>query len=131
MYTAKRPRSVAKGDLNKDLKEACSATKAALRTGHEEPSAKRFMPNPSAIITTTPLVLVFTMLSVMGYWHQLPDVPEAVKAFVDVQQATQGFAPPPPTLPRSVPLHVKGPVDLACRAAKAAWLFEAKRGSHR
>ena len=121
MYTAKRPRSVAKNDLNQDLKEACSATKAALRTGHEEPSAKRFMPNPSAIITTTPLVLVFTMLSVMGYWHQLPDVPEAVKAFVDVQQATEGFAPPPPTLPRSVPLHVKGPVVLACCLAKLAF----------
>ena len=63
-------------------------------------------------MTTTPLVFVLTMLSVMGYWKQLPDVPDTVKAFVDVQQATQGFAPPPPTLPKSVPLHVKGPVDM-------------------
>ena len=118
MYTSKRPRSVPKRDLNKDLKETCSATKTATRTGYEEPSAKRFMPNPSAIITTTPLVFVFTMLSVIGYWRQLPDVPETVKTFVDVQQATQGFTPPPPTLPRSVPLHFKGPVDLACRAVK-------------
>ena len=82
MYTAKRPRSVPKRDLNNDLKGACSATKAAQRIGHEEPSAKRFIPNPSAIITTTPLVFVFTMLSVMGYWRLLPDVPETVKAFV-------------------------------------------------
>ena len=127
MYTAKRPRSVAKSDLNKDLKDACSATKVALQTGHEEPIAKRFTPNPTAIMSTSPFVLVFTLLSVMGYWRQIPDVPETVKAFVDVQQATQSFAPPPPTLPRRVPLHFKGPVDLACRAAKTAWLFEASR----
>ena len=78
-------------------------------------------------MTTTPLVFVLTMLSVMGYWKQVPDVPETVKAFVDVQQVTQGYAPPPPTLPSKVPLHVKGPVDLACRAVKVAWLFETKR----
>ena len=60
MYTSKRPRSVPKRDLNKDLKETCSATKTATRTGYEEPSAKRFMPNPSAIITTTPLVFVLS-----------------------------------------------------------------------
>jgi len=131
MYTAKRPRSKSKADLSKDLKEACSATKTAQRTGHEEPSAKRFVPTPSAVMTTTPLVFVLTMLSVMGYWKQMPDVPETAKAFVDVQQVTQGFAPPPPTLPRKVPLHVKGPVDAACRAAKAAWLFEAKRADLR
>ena len=127
MYTAKRPRSVAKSDLNKDLKDACSATKVALQTGHEEPIAKRFTPNPTAIMSTSPFVLVFTLLSVMGYWRQIPDVPETVKAFVNVQQATQSFAPPPPTLPRSIPLHFKGPVDLACRASKTAWLFEASR----
>jgi len=131
MYTAKRPRSKSKADLSKDLNEACSATKTAQRTGHEEPSAKRFVPTPAAVMTVTPLVFVLTMLSVMGYWKQLPNVPETAKAFVDVQQVTQGFAPPPPTLPRKVPLHVKGPVDAACRAAKAAWLFEAKRADLR
>jgi len=131
MYTAKRPRSKSKADLSKDLKEACSATKTAQRTGHKEPSAKRFVPTPSAVMTTTPLVFVLTMLSVMGYWKQLPDMPETAKAFVDVQQVTQAFAPQPPTLPRKVPLHVKGPVDAACRAAKAAWLFEAKRADLR
>jgi len=78
-------------------------------------------------MTVTPLVFVLTMLSVMGYWKQQPDVPETAKAFVDVQQVTQGFAPPPPTLPRKVPVHVKGPVDLACRAVKVAWLLETKR----
>ena len=68
-----------------------------------------------------------TFLSVAGYWRQVPNVPEAVKAFVDVQQASPSFAPPPPALPGRVPLDVKGPVDLACRAAKQAWLIEAKR----
>ena len=61
----------------------------------EEPTAREALhAQPrSAIITTTPLALVFTMLSVMGYWRQLPDVPETVsvklKAFSIVQQATQ------------------------------------------
>ena len=127
MYTAKRPRSKSKADLSKHLNAACSATKTAQRTGHEEPSAKRFVPTPSAVMTTTPLVFVLTMLSVMGFWKQMPNLPETAKAFVDVQQVTQGFAPPPPTLPRKVPVHVKGPVDLACRAVKVAWLLETKR----
>merc|ERR1712166_1052640 len=131
MYTAKRPRSKSKADLSQDLNRACSASKKAQRTSHEEPSAKRFVPTPAAVMTTTPLLFVLTMLSVMGYWKQQPDVPETAKAFVDVQQVAQGFAPPPPTLPRKVPLHVKGPVDAACRAAKVAWLFEAKRADLR
>ena len=41
--------------------------------------------------------------------------------------ASPGFAPPPPTLPKSVPLHIRGPVDVAVRAAKQAWLIETKR----
>ena len=125
MYPAKRPRSMAKGDLNTDLKNVCSATKAAMRTSHEEPVAKRFMPNAPSSMSTSPVVLAFTFLSVMGYWKQIPDVPEIVKAYVEVQQVSQGSDLPPPTLPRSVPLHVKGPVDLACRAVKSAWLKEA------
>ena len=127
MYTAKRPRCKSKADLSKDLNEACSATKTAQGTGHGEPSAKRFVPTPAAVMTVTPLVFVLTMLSVMGFWKQMPNLPETAKAFVDVQQVTQGFAPPPPTLPRKVPVHVKGPVDLACRAVKVAWLLETKR----
>ena len=47
----------------------------------------------SAVMTVTPLVFVLTMLSVMGYWKQVPDVPETAKAFVDVQKVTQGFTP--------------------------------------
>ena len=78
-------------------------------------------------MATTPIVIVFTMLSVLGYWKQIPDVSDSVKSFVDVQQVSQGFNLPPPTLPRKVPSHVKGSVDLACRAAKTAWLYEAKR----
>ena len=31
------------------------------------------------------------------------------------------------TLPKSVPLHIRGPVDVAIRAAKQAWLIETKR----
>jgi len=62
-----------------------------------------------------------------GYWRQVPSVPEAVRGFIDVQQASPGFAPPPPTLPKSVPLHIRGPVDVAVRAAKHAWLIETKR----
>ena len=131
MYTAKRPRCKSKADLSKDLNEACSATKTAQRTGHGEPSAKRFVPTPAAVMTVTPLVFVLTMLSVMSFWKQLPNMPETAKAFVDVQQATQGFAPPPPMLPGKVPSHVKGPVDLACRAVKVAWLLEAKRADLR
>eukprot|EP00964_Phaeocystis_antarctica_P066475 scaffold40167_cov91-Phaeocystis_antarctica.AAC.4 len=85
MYTAKRPRSKSKADLSKDLNRACSASKTAQRTSHEEPSAKRFVPTPAAVMTTTSLLFVLTMLSVMGYWKQLPNVPETAKAFVDVQ----------------------------------------------
>ena len=67
------------------------------------------------------------MADKQGYWRQIPNVPESVKAFVDVQQASPGFAPPPPSFPKSVALDIKGPVGLACKAAKAAWLMEAKR----
>ena len=133
-----RANSLRVEDRFEELEETCSATKAAQRTGHEEPCAKRFIPNPSPIMTTTPLVSVLTMLSVMGYWRLLPDLPDTVKAFVDVQQVTQGFTPPPPTLPRSVPYTSKkcsvtlqgasrSSLNLACAAVKRAWLFEAKR----
>jgi len=118
---------VAKSNLNNDLKKACSASKAAMLTGLEEPTAKRFMPSSPAIITTAPVVFVLTMFSMAGYWKQVPSVPLAVRGFVDVQQASPGFAPPPPTLPKSVPLHIRGPVDVAIRAAKQAWLIETKR----
>ena len=118
---------MAKSNLNNDLKKACSASKAAMLTGLEEPSAKRFMPSSPAIITTAPVVFVLTLLSMAGYWRQVPSVPLAVREFVDVQQVSPGFAPPPPTLPRKVPLHIRGPVDVAVRAAKQAWLIETKR----
>ena len=113
---------MAKSDLSNDLKKACSATKSPMRTYHEEPLVKRFNSHVPAFITTSPVVLVFTFLSLSGYWRQvpvIPDVPEAVKTYVNVQQTSQGFALPPPALPRSTPLHVKGPVDLACRAVKS------------
>ena len=127
MHKAKRSGSVAKSNLNNDLKKACSASKAAMLTGLEEPSAKRFMPSSPAIITTAPVVFVLTLLSMAGYWRQVPSVPLAVREFVDVQQASPGVAPPPPTLPKSVPFHIRGPVDVAVRAAKQAWLIETKR----
>ena len=127
MHPAKRRRSVAKGDLHTDLKKASSASKAAMRTSHEEPIAKRFVPNAPAFVTTSPVILAFTLLSVAGYWRQVPNVPETVKAYVHVKQASPGFAPPPPSLPKSVALDIKGPVDLACKAAKRAWLVEARR----
>ena len=63
MHNAKRSGSVAKSNLNNDLKKACSASKAAMLTGLEEPSAKRFMPSSPAIITTAPVVFVPTALS--------------------------------------------------------------------
>ena len=127
MHQAKRRRSVAKSDLNNDLKKACAASKAATPTGHEEQTARRFMPSSPAFITASPVVFVLTCFSMAGYWRQVPSVPEQVRAFVDVQQAPHGFAPPPPTLPRSVSLHIRGPVDVAVRAAKHAWLIETKR----
>ena len=127
MHKAKRSGSVAKSNLNNDLKKACSASKAAVKTGREEPTAKRFMPSSPAIITTAPVVFVLTCFSMAGYWKQVPSVPLAVRGFVDVQQASPGFSPPPPTLPKSVPLHIRGPVDVAVRAAKQAWLIETKR----
>ena len=64
MHPAKRRRSVAKGDLHTDLKKASSASKAAMRTSHEEPIAKRFVPNAPAFVTTSPVILAFTLLSV-------------------------------------------------------------------
>ena len=86
------------------------------------------MPSSPAIITTAPVVFVLTMFSMAGYWKQVPSVPLAVRGFVDVQQASPGFAPPPPTLPSNrVPLHIRGPVDIAIKAAKTAWLIETKR----
>ena len=118
---------MAKGDLNNEIKKACASSIAATPTGREEPTAKRFMPSSPAIITTAPVVFVLTLLSMAGYWKQVPSVPLAVRGFVDVQQASPGFAPPPPTLPKSVPLHIRGPVDVAIRAAKQAWLIETKR----
>merc|ERR1712086_854138 len=108
MHKAKRSGSVAKSNLNNDLKKACSASKAVMKTGLEEPSAKRFMPSSPAIITTAPVVFVLTCFSMAGYWRQVPSVPVAVRGFVDVQQASPGFAPPPPTLPRKVPVHIRG-----------------------
>ena len=58
----------------------------------------------------------------------MPSVPEPIRAFVDVQHASPSFAPPPPTLPSNrVPLHIRGPVDIAIKAAKTAWLIETKR----
>ena len=97
-------------------------------SGLEEPTAKRFMPSSPAIITASPVVFVLTCLSMAGYWRQVPSVPEAVRGFVDVQHASPGFAPPPPTRPSNrVPLHIRGPVDIAIKAAKQAWLIETKR----
>ena len=122
MYTAKRPRSGSKSDLNKDLTEACKASKVSFRSDPEEPSAKRFLPNTPVFMATTPFVIVFTVLSVLGYWNQIPDVSETVKSFVDVQESAPGFTAPPPMLPTKVPFHLKGHVDQACRAAKIAWL---------
>ena len=78
-------------------------------------------------MATTPIVVVFTLLSVLGYWKQVPDVSETVKSFVDVKESAPGFTTPPPTLPKKVPYHLMGPVDQACRAAKTAWLIETKR----
>ena len=127
VHTAKRPRSGSKTDLNKDLKEACKVSKVPFRSDQEEPSAKRFLPNTPTFMATTPIVIVFTVLSVLGYWKQIPDVSETVKSFVDVQESPPGFTAPPPTLPKSVPYHLKGPVDEACRRAKTAWLIESKR----
>ena len=127
MYTAKRPRSGSKSDLNKDLTEACKASKVSFRSDPEEPSAKRFLPNTPIFMATTPFVIVFTVLSVLGYWNQIPDVSETVKSFVDVQESAPGFNAPPPMLPTKVPFHLKGHVDQACRAAKTAWLIESKR----
>ena len=45
MHSAKRPRLVAKSDLNNDLKKSCFASKAAMPTSNAEPMAKRFMPS--------------------------------------------------------------------------------------
>ena len=90
MHKAKRSGSVAKSNLNNDLKKACSASKAAVKTGREEPTAKRFMPSSPAIITASPVVFVLTWLSMAGYWRQIPSVPEAVtpvRGFIDLQQA--------------------------------------------
>eukprot|EP00964_Phaeocystis_antarctica_P148353 scaffold115180_cov121-Phaeocystis_antarctica.AAC.2 len=72
MYTAKRPRSKSKADLSKDLKEACSATKKAQRTGHDEPSAKRFVPTPAAVMTVTPLVFVLSASDRIPGWAPSP-----------------------------------------------------------
>ena len=87
MHQAKWRRSVAKSDLNNEIKKSCAASKAAMPTGHEEHMAKRFMPSSPGFITTSPVVLVLTCLSVAGYWRQVPSVPEPVRAFVDVQHA--------------------------------------------
>ena len=127
MYTAKRPRSGSKTDLNKDLKEACKASKVPFRSDPEEPSAKRFLPDTPNFMATSPIVVVFTLLSVLRYWKQVTHVSETVKQFVDVQESAPGFSAPPPTLPKKVPYHLMGPVDQACRAAKTAWLIETKR----
>ena len=60
MHKAKRSGAVAKSNLNNDIKKACSASKAAMKTRLEEPTAKRFMLSSPAIITTSPVVFVLT-----------------------------------------------------------------------
>ena len=47
-----------------------------MRTSHEEPIAKRFVPHAPAFVTTSPVILALTFLSVAGYWRQVPNVPE-------------------------------------------------------
>ena len=69
MHQAKRRCSVAKSDLNNEIKKSCAASKAATPTGQEEQTAKRFMPSSPAFITASPVVFVLTWLSMAGYWQ--------------------------------------------------------------
>jgi len=127
MYAGKQPRPRSSADMHSEIKKISSTSAKARVLEQSEPSAKRFLPNPPALVSSPPIVFVFTMLSVMGYWRLAPGLPDSVKALVNVQQSVHGFAPPPPTLPRNAPSHIKAPVDAACRAAKIAWLTETKR----
>jgi len=127
MYAGKHARSSSSADMHSEIKKVNSTSTKARLLEQGEPSAKRHIPSPPAFVSSPPIVLVFTMLSVIGYWRLSPGLPDSVKAVVDVQQSVPGFAPPPPTLPKSVPSHIKAPVDAASRAAKMAWLTETKR----
>jgi hypothetical protein len=77
-----------------------------------------------------PVIVVFSVLTAIGYWRQVSPVSEAAKSFVDIRTVEPGTCPPPPMLPTKVPSHTKGFVEQAARAVKTAWLIESQRANY-
>jgi len=69
-----------------------------------------------------PVIVVFSVLTAIGYWRQVSPVSEAAKSLVDIRTVEPGTIPPPPMLPSSVPSHTKCLVDQAAKAAKITQL---------
>ena len=90
----------------------------------------RFIPSPSAAVMSMPVIVVFSVLTAIGYWRQVSHVSEAAKSLVDIRTVEPGSCPSPPMLPTSVPSHMKGFVEQASRAAKMAWLIESNRSNY-
>ena len=111
----------------KQAKHTGSPAARASKAVPVQPGAAVFLPKAPAAVFSAPVIVAFTFMAVMSYWKLSPELSETSKRFVDVQQGVPGEPLPPPALPKSVPLHIKGPVDAAVRSAKIAWLKECKR----
>jgi len=77
-----------------------------------------------------PVIVVFSVLTAIGYWRQVSPVSEAAKSLVDIRTVAPGTCPPPPMLPSSVPSHTKSFVGQAAKAAKTAWLIESNLANY-
>ena len=112
-------------------KQAKHTGSLSARAGKAVPlqdGAAVFLPKLPAAVFSGPVIVDFTFMASHGLLeahsrglrdHQaLPRHP-AERAWAQPL--------PPPALPKSVPFHMKGPVDLAVRSTKIAWLKESKR----
>jgi hypothetical protein len=130
MLTPKRPRAAPENTKSKLSKFSSSSAASAKSSGLAQGSSMRFIPSPSAAVMSMPVIVVFSVLTAIGYWRQVSHVSEAAKSLVDIRTVEPGTIPPPPMLPSSVPSHTKCFVDQAAKAAKMAWLIESNRSNY-
>ena len=130
MLTPKRPRATLESTKSKLSKFSSSSAATAKSSVLAQGSAACFIPSPSAAVMSMPVIVVFSVLTAIGYWRQVSHVSEAAKSLVDIRTVEPGSCPSPPMLPTSVPSHMKGFVEQASRAAKMAWLIESNRSNY-
>jgi hypothetical protein len=96
MLTPKRPRAALESTKSKLSKYSSSSAASAKSSGLAEGSATRFVPTPSAAVMSMPVIVVFSVLTAIGYWRQVSPVSAAAKSFVDIRTVEPGT-----TYPRS------------------------------